>query len=80
MKPRARGAARSACRVGGRAPESCWKAGVFYVNPDDPSIFVEKRIGIGYTLNFAHPLSWLIVGLSILAPLAVAVWIVHAAS
>jgi uncharacterized membrane protein len=63
----------------GRAPESCWKAGMFYVNPDDPSIFVEKRFGIGYTFNFAHPVSWLILGLGILAPLAVAAWIAHAA-
>jgi hypothetical protein len=65
--------------LGRRSPESCWKAGIFYVNPDDPAIFVEKRFGIGYTLNFGHPLSWLILGLSILAPLAVAVWIAHAA-
>jgi uncharacterized membrane protein len=65
---------------GRRFPESCWKAGIFYVNPDDPAIFVEKRYGIGYTLNFGHPLSWLILGLSILAPLAVAVWVAHAAS
>ena len=62
------------------APESCWKGGLFYVNPDDPSILVPKRIGIGFTLNFAHPMSWLILGLSILGPLAVALWIVHAAS
>ena len=26
-----------------------------YVNPDDPSIFVEKRFGLGYTINFANP-------------------------
>jgi Family of unknown function (DUF5808)/Protein of unknown function (DUF1648) len=57
---------------------SSWKAGVFYVNPDDPALFVQKRFGIGYTLNFGHPLSWLIFGLSILAPLAVAVWILRA--
>lgn len=62
----------------GDSPESCWKAGIFYVNPDDPALFVQKRLGIGYTLNFAHPLSWLILGLSILAPLAVAAWILHA--
>ena len=53
---------------------------MFYVNSDDPSIFVEKRFGIGYTLNFAHPVSWLILGLGILAPLAVAVWVTHSAS
>ena len=34
----------------------------------------------GYTLNFGHPMSWLILGLSILAPLAVAAWVAHAAS
>jgi uncharacterized membrane protein len=66
--------------VGRRSPERCWRAGIFYVDPDDPAIFVEKRFGIGYTLNFGHPMSWLILGLSILAPLAVAIWVVHAAS
>jgi len=69
-----------AAPFGRHAPASCWRGGIFYVNPDDPSIFVEKRFGIGYTLNFARPVSWLILGLSILAPLAVAVWIAHAAS
>jgi uncharacterized membrane protein len=63
----------------GGSPESRWKAGILYVNPDDPALFVPKRLGIGYTLNFAHPLSWLILGLSILAPLAVAAWVLHAA-
>jgi Family of unknown function (DUF5808)/Protein of unknown function (DUF1648) len=66
-------------QLGLRSPESSWKAGIFYVNPDDPALFVQKRLGIGYTLNFAHPLSWLILGLSILAPLAVALWIQHTA-
>jgi uncharacterized membrane protein len=65
--------------LGGHSPDRCWKAGVFYVNPDDPAIFVQKRFGIGYTLNFAHPLSWLLLGVSILAPLAVAAWVLHAA-
>lgn len=64
----------------GRDADSCWKAGLFYVNPDDPALFVEKRIGIGYTLNFARPMSWLILGLSILGPIAVALWIVHSAA
>jgi uncharacterized membrane protein len=38
-----------------------WKAGMFYFNPDDPAIFVSKRVGIGYTMNFAHRMSWLVV-------------------
>lgn len=34
-----------------------WKSGLFYYNPDDPAIFVEKRIGIGWTMNFANPVA-----------------------
>jgi uncharacterized membrane protein len=32
-----------------------WYAGVFYNNPDDPVLFVPKRLGLGWTLNFGHP-------------------------
>ncbi|MHA7986022.1 DUF5808 domain-containing protein [Rathayibacter sp. CAU 1779] len=32
-----------------------WKAGVFYVNPDDPSIMVPRRFGVGWTINLGHP-------------------------
>lgn len=39
-----------------------WHAGVFYCNPEDPAIFVQKRIGFGYTFNFGNRLSWLILG------------------
>lgn len=28
-----------------------WKWGVIYYNPNDPSVFVEKRVGIGWTVN-----------------------------
>jgi uncharacterized membrane protein len=31
-----------------------WKWGIMYNNPNDPTIWVEKRVGIGWTLNFAH--------------------------
>ena len=37
-----------------------WKAGIFYFNRNDPSIFVEKRFGVGWTLNLGHPLGYLI--------------------
>ena len=37
-----------------------WKAGVIYINKEDPSIMVEKRFGVGWSLNFAHPISWLV--------------------
>lgn len=29
-----------------------WKLGMFYFNPRDPSVLVEKRFGIGWTINF----------------------------
>lgn len=47
-------------------PNECWKAGSFYYNPDDPALFVQKRLGLGYTLNFANPWSWvLLLGLGL---------------
>jgi uncharacterized membrane protein len=44
--------------VGDRTPDKYWKLGLFYVNRNDPALFVEKRFGIGYTLNFGHPGTW----------------------
>jgi uncharacterized membrane protein len=37
-----------------------WMGGMFYFNKNDPSIFVEKRFGVGWTINFAHPIGLLI--------------------
>lgn len=41
--------------------DAYWKGGLFYFNRNDPSILVEKRFGVGWTLNFANPLGYLIV-------------------
>jgi uncharacterized membrane protein len=38
----------------GLADNRRWVLGMFYVNPEDPSVFVEKRFGFGYTLNFGN--------------------------
>ncbi len=43
-------------------PDECWKAGAIYYNPSDPALFVQKRFGIGYTVNFGNRLSWVILG------------------
>ncbi|GBG10140.1 hypothetical protein PAT3040_04858 [Paenibacillus agaridevorans] len=43
-----------------------WKLGVIYFNPNDPALFVEKRFGIGWTMNMARPVVWIIVVLIIL--------------
>ncbi len=41
--------------------DSRWVLGMFYFNPSDPSIFVEKRSGIGQTLNFGRPAAWIVI-------------------
>ncbi|MBZ5639984.1 MAG: DUF1648 domain-containing protein [Acidobacteriia bacterium] len=38
----------------GLADNRHWVLGMFYVNRDDPSFLVERRFGIGYTLNFGN--------------------------
>ncbi len=43
-----------------------YRYGVFYVNPDDTRLWVEKRIGVGMTLNYARPAAWWISSLFIL--------------
>ena len=38
------------------ADEKHWRhGGLTYYNPDDPALVVEKLVGVGYTLNLAHP-------------------------
>jgi uncharacterized membrane protein len=43
---------------------------VFYLNPNDPALLVEKRFGVGYTLNFGHWAAWLIMVGMLALPLA----------
>ena len=38
-----------------------WKLGIFYFNPNDASIIVPERFGIGWTMNFARPAAWAII-------------------
>lgn len=38
-----------------------WKLGVLYFNRQDASVFLPKRFGFGWTLNFARPTAWAIV-------------------
>ena len=41
-----------------RDNDQYWVGGVFYVNPNDPRLLVEKRFGVGWTFNFARPIGW----------------------
>ena len=59
-----------------RDDDRYWYAGVFYNNPDDPDLFVPKRFGLGWTLNFGHPRARLVgigILLLMLLPLVVAI-------
>jgi uncharacterized membrane protein len=50
-----------------RTPDACWKWGMFYINPNDPALFVEKRFGIGYTVNLGNRWSWILVVITLLS-------------
>ena len=58
-----------------------WKWGVFYIAPDDPSLFVEKRWGGGYTINFGIPagrrIGWGMIAFG-LGMVAIVAWLVAA--
>lgn len=48
-----------------------WKLGQFYFNKNDPAIFIEKRFGIGWTNNWAHPISWIFLALIIVLAICI---------
>jgi uncharacterized membrane protein len=54
-------------------PDACWKFGLLYYNPHDSALMVEKRFGIGYTVNFGNRTLWWILGVALLAILLVRV-------
>ena len=37
-----------------RDDDENWIFGMFYFNKNDPAFMIEKRVGIGYTVNFAN--------------------------
>jgi uncharacterized membrane protein len=38
-----------------REDDKYWRGGMFYVNRDDHALFVARRFGVGWTLNFGNP-------------------------
>lgn len=59
---------------GDRSPDMCWKLGLIYFNPDDPTLWVEKRFGVGYTVNFARPSAWILIGATLGLTAVVVIW------
>jgi len=54
-------------KISRRDDDKYWKFGLFYFNSEDPSFIVEKRFGIGWTNNWARPISWILtIGLLVL--------------
>ncbi|MFB0517293.1 MAG: DUF5808 domain-containing protein [Candidatus Neomarinimicrobiota bacterium] len=45
-----------------------WIGGILYVNALDPSIWVERRDGLGFTLNFGQWMAWLWLALLLSIP------------
>ena len=62
--------------AGDGTPDGNWKWGVIYYNPDDAALFVEKRFGIGYTMNLGRPVAWIILAAMLVVPLAIAAIVV----
>jgi uncharacterized membrane protein len=52
-----------------RDDDRFWKAGLFYVNRDDPALMVGARFGVGWTFNFGNRIAWLIVAVIVATPL-----------
>jgi uncharacterized membrane protein len=59
----------------GLADNARWVLGMFYVDRDDPSIMVEKRFGIGYTLNYGNRMAVLIVVTFVVLALSVTAFV-----
>ena len=58
--------------------DDLWIAGMFYYNPSDKRLNVEKRAGVGGTINMAHPVGKIVgifCALSIVFSLLIVIWI-----
>jgi uncharacterized membrane protein len=55
-----------------RDDDRFWKAGLFYVNRDDPAIMVGARFGVGWTINAGNPAAWLLLAGLLAAPAGLA--------
>jgi uncharacterized membrane protein len=59
--------------TGFRDDDRYWYGDFFYNNPDDPAVFVPKRYGLGWTVNFGQPMGKLILIGTLLLPLVLVI-------
>jgi uncharacterized membrane protein len=55
-----------------RDDDRFWKAGLIYVNRDDPALLVGARFGVGWTFNLANPMAWLVIAGIVATPAGLA--------
>ena len=55
-----------------RDDDRFWKAGLIYVNRDDPAILIGARFGVGWTFNLANPMAWLVIAGIVATPAGLA--------
>jgi uncharacterized membrane protein len=65
---------RAASRAAGteRDDDRFWKAGLIYVNRDDPALVVAARFGVGWTLNLGNRAAWLVIAGIVAVPAGLA--------
>ena len=54
-----------------------WLLGQFYYNPDDKRLNVEKRVGVGTTINIAHPVGKIVGAVSVLLIIYVFIMLIY---
>jgi uncharacterized membrane protein len=57
--------------------DALWKWGVFYYNPNDPAVTVDKRKGYGITFNYAHRVAYFYTALPLVIPTALGIFIYY---
>jgi len=50
-----------------------WKLLVFYFNRSEPRLWVPKRFGLGFTMNFARATAWAIIAILLATVVVLAV-------
>lgn len=59
-----------------RDDDKNWILGNFYYNKKDPSIFIEKRVGIGWEVNLGNPIGLIIMILPLVFLMAVIIYLI----
>lgn len=59
-----------------RDDDKNWILGNFYYNKKDPSIFIEKRVGIGWDVNLGNPIGLIIMILPFILIIALAIYFI----